>query len=120
MFSSDLEIWQAVKKLKGQTLSTISENRNNFIIDVEDSNNKNDRVIIQDRETYPIKEDIIVAYRLLISNGELKRIPDLDWLSGPEKKTSSIIFKIVSEISNDHSKVISLKGNRNHIIKLQS
>jgi len=110
------EAWKKVKQLKGQTLLTYTELEPNTIIEVEDTNSRQDAVIIQERDTTPIREDIVAAYQLLYTQGELERGKDLAWLAGPEKKTSSIIFKIVGEIARDE---IDMVQNRTIILRLK-
>jgi hypothetical protein len=100
MYNSDSEIWEEVKKLKGTTLYTYVEKSKNTFVDVEDSGRKIDRVIILERETFPTKEDVIAAYKFLVVKGSLKRT-DLEWLAAPEKQVSSIVFRIIGEISKD-------------------
>lgn len=102
MYNSDSEIWEAVKKIKGTTLFTYVEKERNDIIDVEDKASNLDRVHIADRDFYPSKEDIISAYKLLTIQGKLKRT-DLEWLATPKKRVSSIVFRIIGEISQDHT-----------------
>lgn len=109
MFNTDLEIWEAVKKLEGETLRTIVEHEENKILKVEDTGSANDCVIIENRETKPLREDIIAAYNLFKAQKSLQRIPDLEWLAKPEKKTSSIVFTIIYEISKDE---VERKGTR--------
>ena len=99
------EIWERVKKLQGQTLCTYVENEENKILSVEDTGSKNDRVVIESRDTTPVREDILAACDLLFLLRSLNRKKDLEWLAKPEKKTSSIIFRIVGEITNDIAKV---------------
>ena len=105
MSLSNTEIWQKVIELQGKTLYTFIENERNTIIQVEDTNSSSDRVIILDRNTYPVKEDIIAAYNLLTISGKLKRIPDLAWLAQPGKLVSSIVFRIIGEISKDYIQI---------------
>ena len=87
-----------------QTLNTYTEFEANQILNVEDTGRKNDSVIIKNRETLPIREDIITAYRLLYAKGKLER-QDLSWLAEPSKKTSSIDFRIEGEIDTANIKV---------------
>lgn len=110
MFNTDREIWKAVKSLEGMTLYTYIENSANHIKKVEDNGKNSDRVIIEERNTYPLKGDIIAAYRLLFSNKTLSRNDDLSWLAVPEKKTSSIVFRIIGEITQGESKLYNNKG----------
>lgn len=98
MLLKDSEIWDKVIELEGEELFTYVNNNKNTITSINNS-----QVIIDERITYPVKEDIIDAYKLLIKQGKLKRNPDLLWLSHPEKKVSSIIFRIVGEISKSHT-----------------
>lgn len=113
---NDYEIWEKIKQLKGQTLFTYTELEPNTIVEVEDRGKSQDAVIIKERVTRPIKEDIIAAYQLLYSLGELERNRDLAWLASPEKKTSSIIFRLVGEIAKDEITVIQ---NRKTILRLK-
>lgn len=102
------EIWERVMRLTNETLYTYVENEWNTIIQVENTNSRKDRVLIDERESYPIREDIEAAYDLLVIQGKLKRT-DLEWLAQPNKKVSSIVFRIVGEISKDHAHVDSSK-----------
>ncbi len=113
---TDEEIWNKVKQLEGETLNTYIEHEENQIIKVEDTGSSLDGVIIKDRQTTPIREDIIAAYRLLFKKGDLKRKSDLAWLAGPEKKTSSIVFRIVGEIAFDKAEFNS-SGDPKIIVK---
>ena len=97
------EIWEAVKALQGRTLFTYVDEEPNLIDRVDDTNNGNDVVQIRNRDTKPTRRDIIAAYQLLHAQGNLRRIPDLEWLATPEKKTSSIVFRIVGEISRQEA-----------------
>ena len=106
---SEIEIWNRIKMLIGHTLHTFTELEPNTIIIVEDTNSSQDAVIIKERATRPIKEDIIAAYQFLYKLGELERGRDLAWLAGPEKKTSSIIFRMVGEIAKDEIEVVKQK-----------
>ena len=105
MIFNDREIWNQVIELEGKTLLTYVEKEPNTILKVEDKNINSDQVIILNRKTYPIKEDIIAAYKLLTIQGKLKRTSDLQWLAKPDKKVSSIVFRIIGEISKDHSDI---------------
>lgn len=100
---TDDEIWIRVSELEGQTLHTYVEYDQNTILSVEDTNRNIDSVVILDRKTRPKKEEILAAYRLLILQGTLKRMPDLEWLADKSKMVSSIVFRIVGEISKDHT-----------------
>ena len=106
------ELWDRVKQLKGQTLYTYTDLQPNTIIEVEDIGSSQDAVIFKDRETRPIREDIIAAYKLLYKQGELERGRDLAWLVGPEKKTSSIIFRIIGEVARDKIELIQAKNRK--------
>jgi len=119
MYSKDSEIWEAVKKLAGETLYTIVEKEKNDILEVEDTGSNKDRIIIKDRETTPLKEDIIAAYRLLYQQGSLRRMSDLAWLAGPEKKTSSLVFTIISKIAEKEIKIQGIKDVKLVLIKKQ-
>lgn len=114
---NDKEIWGKVKSLEGKELTTYVENERNYILKVEDSDSINDRVIIVDRATFPTREDIIAAYRLLFIHGKLNRKKDLTWLSTPSKKVSSIVFRIIGEITKPNSKVEWKKNEPVLIIK---
>jgi len=103
------KIWEKVRSLQGVTLYTYTDLEPNYIISVEDTGSKNDFILIKDRETKPIKEDIIAAYNLLFALGELERQRDLAWLAEPNKKTSSIIFKIVGELAKEEIDIIIKK-----------
>ena len=116
------EFWEAIKQLRGKCLYTYVDRNHNTIVYVEDSNKPTDKIIIEERETCPIREDIEAAYELLYKKGSLTRKYDLAWLAGPEKKTSSIVFRIIGEIEKDFIEVdtsppetISLKDfNKNN------
>lgn len=103
------EIWEKVMALQGVTLYTYTELEPNHIIRVEDTGKGNDSILIKNRETTPIKEDIIAAYKLLFALGELERERDLAWLSEPNKKTSSIVFRIVGELAKEEINIINKK-----------
>ena len=105
MTLNDNEIWKRIIELEGKELFTYVENKKNTIIRVENNQRLYDQIIISERNTYPTKEDVIAAYNLFIIQGRLKRIPDLQWLAKPEKKVSSIVFRIIGEISADHSQI---------------
>ena len=64
------------------------------------------KVIIHDRLTFPTREDIVGACKLLFIQGELNRKRDLQWLSSPNKKVSSIVFRIVGEITKPYSRIV--------------
>ncbi len=102
---NDDEIWEKVKSLEGKELTTYVEHERNYILKVEDTNSINDRVIIVDRATFPTREDIIAKYKLLFIQKKLNRKKDLTWLSTPSKKVSSIVFRIIGEITKSYSKV---------------
>lgn len=102
---NDNEIWTRVIELEGKELFTYVENEKNTIIRVENNQKNSDQIIISERITYPSKEDIIAAYKLFTIQKRLKRIPDLQWLAEPKKKVSSIVFRIIGEISADHSQI---------------
>lgn len=102
MSLNDNEIWKRIIELEGKELYTYVEEEKNTIIRVENNQRYSDRIIISERKTYPTKEDVIAAYRFFIIKGKLKRIPDLKWLTEPKKKVSSIVFRIIGEISADH------------------
>jgi len=97
----DDDIWSRVVGLKGRPLETYVEGNANTIIHVEDTGSPADKVIIEERETYPTREDIVAACQLLQMQGSLSRAPDLDWLATPAKRTSAIVFRIVGEIVGD-------------------
>ncbi|MGE5846486.1 MAG: hypothetical protein ACM34O_07170 [Ignavibacteria bacterium] len=106
---NEKEIWEKVKLFQGMTLYTYTELEPNYIISVEDTSSNNDFILIKDRETRPIREDILAAYKLLFALGELERERDLAWLAEPNKKTSSIIFRIVGELAKEEINVINKK-----------
>ena len=106
MALSENEIWEHVKSLIGRTLLTYVEDKENTILEVKDTGSPKDEVVIRERSTYPIREDIVAACQLLERNKSLCRSFDLYWLAGPEKKTSSIVFRIVGEIYGDRAKLI--------------
>jgi len=103
------EIWDKVKTLEDATLYTYTENEPNQIIHVKDTGSNKDSILIKDRETQPIKEDVVAAYKLLFTLGELERQRDLTWLAEPNKKTSSIIFRIVGELAKEEIYTIDKK-----------
>lgn len=105
MSLNDNEIWKRTIELEGKELFTYADGEKNTIIRVESNQSLSDRIIISERKTHPTKEDVITAYKLFIMQGKLKRIPDLQWLAKPEKKVSSIVFRIIGEISSDHSQL---------------
>jgi hypothetical protein len=105
MIINDDEIWNKVIELEGKELLTYVEKERNIIIRVDNKHKNSDQVYIADRETYPIREDIIAAYKLFIIQGRLNRKIDLQWLSRPDKMVSSIVFRIVGEISKNHSRI---------------
>ena len=109
MSLSEKEIWDRVCNLKGKTLHTYIENMPNTIVDVQNSGLPGDAVIIKERNTSPIREDIVAAYQFFEENKKLQRSTDLEWLATPEKKTSSIVFRIVGEIAGDNAILISRK-----------
>jgi hypothetical protein len=94
-----IDIWRRVVDLTGITLLTYVTGDPNTITEVQDTGSPSDRVVISNRDTFPIREDIIAAYQLLQTQGSLCRSTDLGWLATPQKKTSSIVFRIVGEIA---------------------
>lgn len=106
MIMNEVDIWVLVKGLTGKTLQTYIEGEKNTIIKVEDTGSPKDEVIIMERNTYPIREDIVAAYQLFEKNKQLCRSEDLEWLAGPDKKTSSIVFRIVGEIAGNKAMLI--------------
>ncbi len=98
MLANDLAIWEAVRALEGMNLETYVDSETNTVVKVTDN-----EVLIKNRSTKPLREDSIAAYRLLFNKGMLRRTPDLAWLAGPSKKTSSIVFRIVGEIARDEA-----------------
>jgi len=117
MFNSDNEIWSAVKLLEGKTLLTYVDESENRVITVEDTGNNKDKVIIDGRNTFPLREDIIAAYKLLFVKKELSRNYDLDWLAIPSKQTSSIVFKIIGVLTEGESYLIK---NKSVLLKLRA
>lgn len=105
MHLNDKEVWAKVVELKDQTLFTYVEHESNTISLVEDNNKKTDRVIILERDTFPTREDITTAYKLMLIRKELNRKTDLEWLAHPSKKVSSIVFRIIGEISKCHTRL---------------
>jgi hypothetical protein len=102
---SDFEVWNKVIQLKGHILYTYVQKRENRIIDVENSNSNNDRVIIVNRKTSPTKKDILTAYKIFMFKKSLERGRDLAHLSTSTKRVSSIIFRIIGEITTGKSKL---------------
>jgi len=98
---NNYQLWEEVKKLEGATLYTFVQGEANTIIKVEDNNDRLDKVIIKERNTTPIREDIEAAYKLMYCKESLCRDTDLNWLAQPPKLTSSIIFRIIGEIEKD-------------------
>ena len=113
---NDNEVWNRVQSLKGKTLHTYVENEQNTIVDVENTGSPSDKVFIKERATCPIREDILGAFRLLLLQKKIQRSTDLAWLATPEKKTSSIIFRIVGEIAGDDA---FLASKRPETLKLK-
>ncbi|MGE5805238.1 MAG: hypothetical protein ACM34M_05560, partial [Ignavibacteria bacterium] len=64
---NEKEIWEKVKLFQGMTLYIYTELEPNYIISVEDTSSNNDFILIKDRETRPIREDILAAYKLLFA-----------------------------------------------------
>lgn len=112
----DNEIWDRVRSLKGKILYTYVENEPNTIVDVENTGSPTDKVSIKERVTCPVREDILGAYRLLELQGKIQRSTDLAWLATPEKKTSSIVFRIVGEVAGDSA---ILAKRRPEVLKLK-
>lgn len=106
---TDIEIWEKVKSLEGKTIYTLTHHDENYIKLVENSSSDNDRVIIRDRDTTPIKRDIIAAYSSLHKQGQLERKKDLDWLATADKQTSSIVFSLIAEIAKEEIEIIDKK-----------
>ena len=90
--------WEFIKSLETRAVLTLTENEINTIKTVEDTGSMKDRVIIEQRVSYPTREDLWFAYQLLTREKKLNRIPDLDWLK--EKRVSSIVFAILSTMPN--------------------
>jgi hypothetical protein len=95
------QVWLKVKQLEGKILYTYDQLEENKVVNVEDTGSDNDRVIIENRDTMPIKQDIWAAYELLYKQGKLERKEDLAWLEELDKQTSSIIFRIIGEITKN-------------------
>ncbi len=118
MHKNECEIWDTVKALEGKTIETLVNKSPNCIEFIEDTGQDIDKVIIKDRKTKPVRKDVINAYKILISKGELDRAGDLIHLSDVNKKTSSIIFAVVFNIAlND---VDLVKRGRRTIIVLKN
>jgi len=105
MILKENEIWTKIIELEGTELFTYVDKEKNTIIRVENMNKNSDRIIILERSTYPMKSDIIAAYKLLTIQGKLKRIPDLEWLAQPDKMVSSIVFRIIGEITKNYTQI---------------
>ena len=90
--------WEYIKSLENLDVFTVTNNEKNTIKIVEDTGSMKDRVIIEQRVSYPTREDLWFAYQLLTTEKKLNRIPDLDWLK--EKRVSSIVFAILSTMPN--------------------
>ena len=90
--------WEHIKSFENRDVFTVTENEKNTIKIVEDTGRMSDRVIIEKRESYPTREDLWYAYKLLTKQKKLDRIPDLEWLK--EKRVSSIVFSILSTMPN--------------------
>ena len=88
--------WDHIKSLEGSDVLTLTDGQKNRIQSVEDTGSKTDQVIIDDRNSFPSREDLWTAYQLLILQGKIRRIPDLGWLS--DKKVSSISFAILATL----------------------
>jgi len=121
MYKTDNEIWEAVMKLKGKTVKTISQNNPNRIQNVEDTGSENDAVIILNRKTKPNKADIINAYKKFYSKGRLERKKDLQDLAHISKQVSSIVFAVIYEIAMEdielvqEGRVIHFELKKSHI-----
>ena len=111
------EIWEKVNELQGKTIYTITKFEPNHILSIENTGENSDSIIIENRITQPTKEDIIKAYELLYEKKELERGRDLSWLEHPNRKISSIVFKIISEIAKDE---ISIINSKPVVLKLKS
>lgn len=117
MFKTENEIWEAVKNLRGKTITTITQSKPNKIIEVEDTSNNFDKIHIAGRQTRPSRQDVVEAYKVLAINGELDRKADLAHLAGVNKQTSAIVFALVYAIAEkdvelverDRRLIISLK-----------
>ena len=116
MYETNEEIWNAIVQLKGKTLYTLVENEPNHIIDVENTGSNSDQIIIENRNTSPIKEDVVAIYKLLFIKRILNRKTDLAYLELPEKQTSSIIFTIVRELTKNET---IIKGERDIKLRLK-
>jgi len=106
MFKTDNEIWEAVKKLKGKTIKTLTRDQPNHIIDVQDNSGLFDEVRIAGRNTSPTRNDIVEAYKTLVYNGELDRKTDLSHLAGVNSQKSSIVFAIIYYIAKEDIELI--------------
>ncbi len=112
---TECEIWDKVKLLKGKTIYTYIKNSPNNIEEVEDSGSEEDKVIIKNRQTMPQRQNIVIAYNRLYSQGTLNRISDLSWFAN-HRRVSSIIFRIVGEIAKDDL-IINIKQDMTLILK---
>ncbi len=110
------EIWKRVVKLTGKTLLTYVTAEANTITEVQDTGSLSDVVLIRERNTFPTRQDVVAAYQLLETQGCLCRATDLAWLASPEKKTSSIVFRIVGEIVGEDAK-LTTKGPETLVLK---
>ena len=107
--------WEYIVSLEGTKIYTLTRNEKNTITKVENSGGKSDRVIIDDRDSFPTREDLWAAYQLLFQLKELKRLPDLHWLK--EKKVSSISFAILAKLPGVFVKDM---GKNNPTLKLSN
>jgi hypothetical protein len=92
------KFWEYIKSLENRVVYTLTKNEINTINLVEDTGRMSDRVIIEQRESFPTREDLWAAYQRLTIQKKLNRIPDLEWLK--EKRVSSIVFAILSTMPN--------------------
>ncbi len=106
MYKTDDEIWEAVIKLKGKTVNTITKNKRNKIEDVQNTGSNNDAVIIARRNTQPLKSEIVEAYQKLYLNKKLDRKTDLVHLANINKQVSSIVFAIIYEIAKEDIELV--------------
>ena len=93
---TDDEKWEAVMKLEGKIMKTVSRGEINTIITVENNNLPDDKVIIKERTSSPTRNEIVETCHLLYKKRQLTR-KDLESLK--LKRVSSIVFTIVKQVT---------------------
>lgn len=106
MYQTNSEIFEAVKQLKGKTVYTITRNKPNKIVDIVENDYMDGEIFIEGRNTVPLISQVVEAYKLLFTNGELERNKDLASLAHVSKQVSSVVFAIVYEIAKEEVELI--------------